>query len=534
MVLFMWTQRTPEDSSQSSYIGKKAVAPTLLANVSHTTTASSIPNMTSTSSNNTETAAPTGLLRNMNSTVNTTEVVKALETPTVIQTNSTLSSETDTAVPIFDKKVMYKTPPWSDNVTLTKVSMTSHDHQLLIQEAMVEMEHVSSSEFVYTDCHLVVRPDGSDSSVISGLPHSPPSIQFRCNALNDPDGKLQDKPCMDITNAANLCLVMPHHVPPSNVPDWITHNRTALLLMVDSLDYLWKGKTSNSKFTFWKAFLNQASYAHQSHRPFFVWIGNIPSNLLNTRHVEPVYRTWGTSCQTNTDPKQPVTNTMHYYKPIFMYAVFHRQQLVRNVSSLIFLDADISFTQEAFDSIDRSEDEERMGYNSTTSSNRPRLPEAYFDVSPQASLWGTTNEKPSIVMNSAVMGLRRTDWTDQNLALWWYVCPSAIVLKRKIELWNCAISHLFRLFLMFALRCDPLGTHVVVRKINGVSGCSFLLSGVLSQGNRATQRESMSSNLHMLASYFWTTNMLRRLLCLICRGTHKESSRPGMSCGMKA
>ncbi|KAL3903797.1 MAG: hypothetical protein SGILL_010311 [Bacillariaceae sp.] len=220
-------------------------------------------------------------------------------------------------------------------------------------------------------------------------------IQFDCN------GRLQDEPCSPY---ANLCLVKLADAREEKYR--FNANKTALLMLVDSMEYLLR----QNDFA-WKSFLNKAAYAYQSKRPLFLWIGRLEDeeNVLHGRENEVVYSAFGAACDPDFRPGQ---NSLHYYKGVAIAALFRRQRLVPTFTTAFFLDADISFTDEAFLRMPRPFKNE--SYNSDAFG-----PEDYFEISPQASLWGSQNTRGQIVMNGGLLGLRNSTWTHDFSALWW-------------------------------------------------------------------------------------------------------------------
>jgi hypothetical protein len=247
--------------------------------------------------------------------------------------------------------------------------------------------------------------------------------------MNDDTLLLQDEIC----HTANLCLVVLdentwkdqlNHIPvmysntitnsttlSNNNNNNNNHasagNRTAVMMLVDGLEYLQKEDN-------FKAMLNKASYAFVSNRPFFVWIGNLNKDELNRRENRDVYESFGAPCLPEFS-----WNTMHYYKPISFLALFHKQKMVPTVDSVMFLDADTAFTEHAFERI-----------------NNLR-PEDYLDLSPQASLMGTQNFNGQIVLNSGIMLVRNTTWSHDLCSLWWFTrCGK----KDQRAIWLCLFA----------------------------------------------------------------------------------------------
>ena len=178
--------------------------------------------------------------------------------------------------------------------------------------------------------------------------------------------------------------------------------------MVNSLDYLVEHDW------LFEAFLNKATYADRSDRPFFLWIGDLDHAELGTTHAQSIEHALGITYA----PKDVVKgNTMHYYKPIALLILFdmlssssearttpgprpntsnRSDNNLRSDNSIVFLDADTSFSHTAFRQID--DDHHNLG------------PESYLTVSRQASLVGSPNPHGHIVLNSGVLVLRDTQW----------------------------------------------------------------------------------------------------------------------------
>jgi hypothetical protein len=159
----------------------------------------------------------------------------------------------------------------------------------------------------------------------------------------------------------------------------------------------------------WESFLNKAGYAYQSQRPLFLWLGRLEDeeHTLHRRNDEVIYDSFGAACDPDVSSDR---NTLHYYKAIAIAVLFHKQTTVPEFRTAFFLDADISFTDEAF---------ERMS-NATNKESYTFGPEDYFDISPQASLWGSQNTAGQIVMNGGLLGLKNTTWLHDFSALWWF------------------------------------------------------------------------------------------------------------------
>jgi hypothetical protein len=93
--------------------------------------------------------------------------------------------------------------------------------------------------------------------------------------------------------------------------------------------------------------------------------------------------------------------------------------------SILHLDADTAFSQQAFDRIGNDGNE--------TSTTTTMGPEIYFHLSPQASLIGTQNQQGRMLINSGTTLLKNTRWAMDFLALWWYGrCDH----KAQLSLWN--------------------------------------------------------------------------------------------------
>ncbi|KAL3932012.1 MAG: hypothetical protein SGARI_004071, partial [Bacillariaceae sp.] len=140
-----------------------------------------------------------------------------------------------------------------------------------------------------------------------------------------------------------------------------------------------------------------------------MWIGRLQDeeNVLHGRENKAVFNTFGASCDPDFRPEQ---NSLHYYKGVAIAALFQKQTLVPSFSTAFFLDADISFSDEAYLRMPRSFKNETYNLDSFG-------PEDYFDLSPQASLWGSQNTMGQIVMNGGLLGLRNSTWTHDFAAL---------------------------------------------------------------------------------------------------------------------
>lgn len=294
------------------------------------------------------------------------------------------------SVPRFDKKKISQEQQWNNESLWTTVSPNKYEDAVRkTREALDPLV-----DQVYTSCYVIVTP-----ATLEEMPSERQSlISFWCN------GTMQDRPCH---GAANLCLVVPLRDVDNLRSIKFGENKTALLMMVDSMDYL----LFKNEFA-WKSFLNKAAYAYQSKRPLFIWIGRLDDegHVLHSRENEAVYHAFGAACDPDFRPEQ---NSLHYYKGIAIASMFHKQSLVPSLSTAFFLDADISFTNDAFLRMHRSFKDDRHNMNSFG-------PEDYFEISPQASLWGSQNTRGQIVMNGGLLGLRNNSWTHDFCALWWF------------------------------------------------------------------------------------------------------------------
>jgi hypothetical protein len=291
-------------------------------------------------------------------------------------------------VPAFDKEKIQQEQQWKDESLW--ISVSRKQYQAAVHNAHRAFDPLLDQ--VNTDCKMIVSPTSLDE-----IPSNHRTlVHFECKK------QMKNEPC---TANANLCLVVLANSKDGNYQ--FSASKTALLMLVDSMDYL----LSKNDFA-WKSFLNKAAYAYQSKRPFFMWIGHLgdEKNVLHGRENEAVYDAFGAACDPDFRPKQ---NSLHYYKSIAIAALFRKQTLVPSFPTAFFLDADISFSDEAFLRMPRSFKNE--SYNSDTFG-----PEDYFEISPQASLWGSQNTNGYIVMNGGLLGLRNTTWTHDFSALWWF------------------------------------------------------------------------------------------------------------------
>jgi hypothetical protein len=312
-----------------------------------------------------------------------------------------------TSVPIFDKKKVYLEEQWNDESMWTTVSPAMY--QGIVEKARAALDPLVKQ--VYTDCHIIVSPATFEEK----LSDRQSLIKFKCEDIH------QDAPCHA---AANLCLVVASRQSESGDNFSFGENKTALLMMVDGMDYL----LQRNDFA-WKSFLNKAAYAYQSNRPFFVWIGRLEDeeHVLHANENESVYHAFGAACDPDFRPGQ---NTLHYYKGVAIASLFHKQILVPNLSTAFFLDADISFTNDAFLRMKRSFLDER---------DDSFGPEDYFEISPQASLWGSQNTRGQIVMNGGLLGLRNSSWTHDFCALWWFSRCGHKDQRGKLEIVSVSI-----------------------------------------------------------------------------------------------
>ena len=272
--------------------------------------------------------------------------------------------------------------------TFNTVDREIYEH--VVEKAQVSVKSVI--EDVYTDCEIYILP----STVEVGKPSENPMVQFKC--LDDSNATLRD----DVCHKVNMCKVVLDEdawgiLPTdSTTGQDIKTKKSTLLMMVDSAETLMLADNFNS-------FINKASYAYRSDRPFYVWIGNPDEKELNRREVETLEPAFGFSCAVST-----IQNSMGYYKPLAFLVLFEMlASSPQKSDSIFYLDADSSFNRAAFELIG---DDELNGIG----------PESYFGLSPQASLVATTNENGRSLMNSGAMILRDTRWAREFSSLWWY------------------------------------------------------------------------------------------------------------------
>lgn len=153
---------------------------------------------------------------------------------------------------------------------------------------------------------------------------------------------------------------------------------TAVMMMVNSVDYLLQEGN-------WLAFLNKAAFCRSTHRRFYLWIGELPSDELDARHGVPWMR-----CEHRPG------NTLNIYKALAFLALFEIE------SSIFYLDADAWFSDAAFAGVVQLED--------------------YFRMFPGAYLFGNQNREggPLIPMNGGLLCLRDRPQAHSFLALWWW------------------------------------------------------------------------------------------------------------------
>ena len=415
--------------------------------------------------------------------------------------------------------------PWKNASAWTTIDRTQYART--VAAAHQSIHDAKILEEVYTACEVYLVPPPpvpplpntthTDESSTSSSSTSTilPQIKFRClghgdntytnstmhnETSQDASGSrkrrrsvrrddLQDTMC----HTVNLCLVVHHHDiinanrnrssvdydgdgrnTTNTHRNNTSNNSTAILMMVDSLQYIQK----NPKIH--QALLNKASYSYLSQRQFYIWIGNLNQSILNRREyyyintTNPIDTNTNTNTITNTNNDTDATiqtttkkknyngtifgskcspsretNTMHYYKPIafiVLLELLSSQSASSTTPSFLFLDADTEFTKLAFDRI-------RVGQNNNTTINTSTTndgddvlgPESYLDLSSQVSIMATQNEKGKMLLNSGIMLIRKIPTTlSQNsdssstsfihdfCALWWYTrCGH----KDQLALW---------------------------------------------------------------------------------------------------
>ncbi len=315
------------------------------------------------------------------------------------------------------RETFYATKPWQNSSTFTTVERDVY--QQLVKKAQASLKSIV--EEVYTDCEMFILPTISEAGDIKS---ETPRIQYKC--LGDDNPILQD----DLCGTVNMCRVIMDeeawnaalvsssvNMTNSSIDSTISPDKSTLLMIVDSVEYMMKPETFNGV-------MNKASYAYRSNRPLYIWIGNLDEDELNRREIESFAPTFGFRCT-----EKGLKNSMHYYKPIAFLTLF---DILASSSlssrSIFYLDADTAFTPTAFERIEN----DKFHGKSRENLLGPIGPESFLGLSPQASLMATQNIKGKMLMNSGVMLLRDTRWSREFLALWWYgKCGS----KDQLALW---------------------------------------------------------------------------------------------------
>ena len=158
--------------------------------------------------------------------------------------------------------------------------------------------------------------------------------------------------------------------------------KTAVLAMVDSTWYLeLRGN--------WEAFLNKAAYCRHSKRAFYLWLGVPPPEVLNKRTEAP----WA-HCK-----DRRAGNTLNGVKTLAFLALFDGEN---SPASVLYVDADAWFSDVAFTRDDVT-------------------PEAYLALA-DAEILGNQNRigGPKIPMNGGLVFARRSQFTREFFALWWW------------------------------------------------------------------------------------------------------------------
>ena len=297
--------------------------------------------------------------------------------------------------------------PWKNESTFLTVDRG--DYQQVVEKAHVAVASVVDD--VYTDCEMYIlpalEPDDGDKEWNEKL-----RVQFKC--LGDDDPVLRD----DLCHTANICRVVLDKEAwkeevsafSSNVMSTTAtidnssnnNNKSVVLMIVDSIEYLMRSQI-------FKATMNKASYAYRSNRELFIWIGDLDQSELNRREIDSLESTFHFKCT----PKE-LENSMHYYKPIAILALFN----ILESESIFFIDADADFTPQAFDRIANDKFQGKQRKKNLLFD--PIGPESYLDISPQASLLGTQNVEGKMLMNSGLLLLRNTKWSRDLAAMWWY------------------------------------------------------------------------------------------------------------------
>ena len=232
-------------------------------------------------------------------------------------------------------KELRRTKSWKNESTFVTVNRTVYAS--IVKKAQIEVRLVVDT--VFTECELYILPPPPNN-----VTHNTkkPHLRFRCSSSENGNesNDLEETPC----RAANLCRVV---VDPKawdiqpNEEDSDekagNNNKTALLMMVDGMDYLTRPEI-------WQATLNKASYAHRSGRELFLWIGNIDQSELHKRNTETLGPAFGFRCIEKT-----LNNTIHYFKPLALMALL---ETFPSTHSVLFLDADTAFCKRSFDHLD--------------------------------------------------------------------------------------------------------------------------------------------------------------------------------------
>ncbi len=309
----------------------------------------------------------------------------------------------------------YETKPWQNSSTFTKVDRGVY--QQIVEKAQASVK--SLVEDVYTDCEMYILPKIDEDGKVDG---NSPKVQYKC--LGDENPVLQD----DLCHTVNMCRVTMNedawdsvhkNIANNTVDTNISSDKSTLLMLVDSVEYMMKPNI-------FQGVLNKASYAYRSNRLFYIWIGNLGEDELNSREVESLAPAFGFRCA-----EKELKNSMHYYKPIAFLVLFDiLSSSSQKSGSIFYLDADSAFTLEAFRRIENDKFDGNI--NESDNFGGPIGPESYFGLSPQASLMATQNIKGKMVMNSGLILLRDTQWAREFSALWWF---GRCGYKDQLALW---------------------------------------------------------------------------------------------------
>lgn len=157
----------------------------------------------------------------------------------------------------------------------------------------------------------------------------------------------------------------------------------SVMMMVNSIEYLQQEGN-------WLAFLNKAAFCRATQRRLYLWVGDLPRELLDERRPVP----W-MNCEHSSG------NTLNIYKALAFLALFMSKVAANGV---LYLDADAWFSDTAFYSKDAVlEDYFQFGDNT-------------------AFLFGNQNRYggPLIPLNGGLLAVRDSPAARRFLALWWW------------------------------------------------------------------------------------------------------------------